>query len=877
MKRITLLLPVVVLAFNLDGSAQRLPKLAEPDDYRIIFAPNFDKDNFTGDETIQVRLLKPTSNVVLNSLEIDFQEAGVTSGGATQVAKVAFDKEKETATLSLEKPLPPGPATIHIRYTGILNDELRGFYLSKANGRKYAVTQFEATDARRAFPSFDEPAYKATFDISVVADKGDIAISNGKIVSDTPGPTNGKHTITFSTTPKMSSYLVALAVGDFEYVEGSADGIPIRVWATPGKKEMGNYALQVAQQCMHYFNNYFGIKYPFEKLDLIGLPDFGAGAMENTAAITFRDALLLMNEKNAPAWAYKEIGSVISHEMAHQWFGDLVTMEWWDDIWLNEGFATWMESKPLEAWKPDWHMELDDVLEAGNALNVDSLQNTRPIHQAAETPAQIQELFDGIAYDKTAAVLRMLESYLGPEAFRAGVNAYLKSHAYGNATETDFWTALAIASHKPVDKIMPTFVNQPGAPLVTIRTQLNADGTKVTLSQRRYHYDRSLLDSANQELWMIPVCLKEEQGTGATAQKCELLTNKEQSFGLPGRSAWVFANAGASGYYRAGYDSTGFHAISRNAEKEFTPAERIVLLRDVWAAVRAGQQPITDFLQLAEQLRSDHTSAVIQQLDHTFDYIGTYLVSDADRGQYQSWVRGLLNPTLAELGWQPSQDEDDNQKALRAYVIYTLGYTGRDPKVLSQAKDLATTTLSNPRVVDVSLVDTAFGLAALSNDTALYDQILEQVRQNEAPEQYYRYLYTLAHFTDPALLRRTLDYSLSPAVRSQDSLNLIARVMANPAGEKLAWEFVQAHWTQIEKVMGGYNTGGLVATTGSFCDAGMRDEVQHFFSQHPVPAAERSLRQAQERVNYCIDLKAQASPALASWLHRSETSSGAGQ
>ena len=364
--------------------------------------------------------------MVLNSLEIDFQEAGVTSGGATQVAKVAFDKEKETATLSLEKPLPPGPATIHIRYTGILNDELRGFYLSKANGRKYAVTQFEATDARRAFPSFDEPAYKATFDISVVADKGDIAISNGKIVSDTPGPTNGKHTITFSTTPKMSSYLVALAVGDFEYVEGSADGIPIRVWATPGKKEMGNYALQVAQQCMHYFNNYFGIKYPFEKLDLIGLPDFGAGAMENTAAITFRDALLLMNEKNAPAWAYKEIGSVISHEMAHQWFGDLVTMEWWDDIWLNEGFATWMESKPLEAWKPDWHMELDDVLEAGNALNVDSLQNTRPIHQAAETPAQIQELFDGIAYDKTAAVLRMLESYLGPEAFRCPAGCFLR-------------------------------------------------------------------------------------------------------------------------------------------------------------------------------------------------------------------------------------------------------------------------------------------------------------------------------------------------------------------------------------------------------------------------------------------------------------------
>jgi aminopeptidase N/puromycin-sensitive aminopeptidase len=877
MKRFTVLLPVFVLAFNLVGFAQRLPNLLQPENYRLTFAPNFDKDNFAGDEAIQVRILKPTSSIVLNSLEIEIQEATVTTGNATQIARLAFDKDKETATLLLDKALQPGPATIHIRYTGILNDELRGLYLSKANGRKYAVTQFEATDARRAFPSFDEPAYKATFDISVVADKGDTAISNRKIVSDTPGPSDGKHTIKFSTTPKMSSYLVALAVGDFEYVEGSADGIPIRVWATPGKKEMGNYALQVAEQCMHYFNNYFGIKYPFEKLDLIGLPDFAAGAMENTAAITFRDALLLLNDKNAPGWAYKEIGSVISHEMAHQWFGDLVTMAWWDDIWLNEGFATWMESKPLEAWKPEWHMELDDVLESGNALNVDSLRNTRPVHQAAESSAEIQELFDGIAYDKAAAVLRMLEAYLGPETFRKGVNEYLKAHAYSNATDVDFWNALAAASHKPVDKMMATFVNQPGAPLVSVRTQAQGNQTKVTLSQRRYYYDRSLFSSGNQALWMIPVCLKAEQGTGASEEKCELLGNQEQSFSLPGRSAWVFANAGASGYYRTGYDSAGFQAISHNAEKEFTPAERIVLLRDVWAAVRAGQQSIADFLQLAEQLRSDHTSAVIQQMDTTLDYIGTYLVSDADRGQYQAWVRGLLGATLAELGWQPAPGEDDNQKALRAYVIYTLGYTGRDPNVLAQARDLATKTLSGSGVVDVSVVDTVFRLAALSNDPALYDRILDHVRQNQAPEQYYRYLYTLAHFTDPALLRKTLDYSLAPAVRSQDSLNLIARVMDNPAGEKLAWDFVQAHWAQIEKIMGGYNTGGLVSTTGSFCDAGMRDAVKNFFSQHPVPAAERSLRQAQERVNYCIDLKSQASPALASWLQKSQTSSGAGQ
>src|SRR5437868_2173540 len=311
---VILLLPSLCLMAN----AQRLPDNAAPDGYRITLAPNFEKDNFTGDETIQIRVLKPTANLVLNALDIEFQEATISAGGRTQTAKVSVDSVKQMATLSLAKPLAAGPATVHIRYTGILNDQLRGYYLSKANGRKYAVTQFEATDARRAFPSFDEPAYKATFDVTALVDKGDTAISNGKIISDTPGPIAGKHTIQFATTPRMSSYLVALAVGDFEYVEGSADGVPIRVWATPGKKAMAHYALEVAEQCMKYFNNYFGIKYPFERLDLIGLPDFAAGAMENTAAITFRDALLLVNEKHAPNFAYKEIGAVISHEMAHQ-------------------------------------------------------------------------------------------------------------------------------------------------------------------------------------------------------------------------------------------------------------------------------------------------------------------------------------------------------------------------------------------------------------------------------------------------------------------------------------------------------------------------------------------------------------------------------
>src|SRR5579864_2442519 len=515
------------------ATAQRLPETARPENYKLSFTPDLENAKFEGDETISLRVLKSTSEITLNAVDIDFHEVTIASGGTTQKATVEPEKEKEMVVLSVEKPLAAGPATIHITYTGILNSEMRGLYLGKDDkGRKYAASQFEATDARRAFPSFDEPDYKATFDITAVADKGQVAISNYKIVSDTPGP-GDKHTVKFATTAKMSSYLAALVVGNFEYIEGSVDGIPIRVYSTPGKKEMGKFALDVAEQNVGYYDKYFGIKYPYGKLDLIGLPDFSAGAMENIGCITFREVLLLIDDKQGSVDLKKTIASVTAHEIAHMWFGDPVTMKWWDDVWLNEGFATWMSSKPLQKWKPEWNFGLDDVSGTGGTLKVDALDNTRPIHQAAETPAQIQELFDGIAYGKAAAVLRMLESYLGEETFRAGVNAYLKQHQYANATAEGFWDAQAKTSKKPVDKIMPTFVKQPGEPIVNLKAQCSGNSTNVTLSQQRYYFDRAKFAEPNDQLWQIPVCMK---GSAGGAPKCELLTKKEESFTLPGCS-----------------------------------------------------------------------------------------------------------------------------------------------------------------------------------------------------------------------------------------------------------------------------------------------------------------------------------------------------
>ena len=869
MKRIPVLLTFVLATFTL-ASAQRLPEVATPENYKLTFTPDVEKATFEGDETISLRVLKPTSEITLNAVDIDFHDVSITSGGISQKAKANPDKDKEMVVLTVEKPLAAGPATVHISYSGILNSEMRGLYLGKDDqGRKYAASQFEATDARRAFPSFDEPNYKATFDISAVADKGQVAISNQKIVSDTPGP-GDKHAVRFATTAKMSPYLAALVVGNFEYIEGEADGIPIRVYSTPGKKEMGKFALESAQHILSYYDKYFSIKYPYGKLDLIGLPDFSAGAMENTGCITFREVILLIDEKQGSIDLKKTIASVIAHEMAHQWFGDLVTMKWWDDIWLNEGFATWMSSKPIQSWKPEWNFNLDDVSQTGGTLNTDSLDNTRPIHQAADTPAQIQELFDGIAYGKAAAVLRMLEAYLGEDTFRAGVNAYLHQHQYANATAGDFWQAQAKTSKKPVDEIMPTFVKQAGVPIIDVKSQCSGSSTTVTLDQRRYYYDREKFQAANDQLWQVPLCMKSSTG----AQKCELLTKRQETFTLPGCSTWVLANAGATGYYRAGYQPDAVRALASEAESKLSPAERIAIQTDIWASVRVGREPVGDYLAFARGLEADRNRAVMEDVFGRLNFIGRYLVTDSDRALYQAWLREYLTPMMNEVGWEAKPGESDEQKTLRSRVIIALGRDARDPQTLSEARKIADKGLENPASVDRELAFAAFQVAAVNGDQAFYDKMIAGMKTPKSPEEYYLYFFTLPEFSDPKLLERTLDYAISPDVRSQDAVGLIANVMSHSAGEKLAFDFVQAHWDAVQKSGGPFASGQIVGATDSFCDVQMRDQVVSFYAAHKVEAAERTYRQSIERINNCVDLKSQQEPHLASWLGQHGSSAG---
>jgi aminopeptidase N len=848
------------------ASAQRLPGNVVPEHYTLWFAPDLEKETFRGRESIDVVLTEPSTTVTLHAAEIDFSEVTITSGGKTQTAQVTLDASRETATFTVPQPIAEGKATIQITYTGILNDKLRGFYISKANGRKYAVSQMEATDARRAFPSFDEPAFKATFDISMMIDSGDTAISNGKVLSDTPGPEAGKHTLKFGRTPKMSTYLAAMLVGDFVCREGASDGIPIRICSTPDKRELTAFALEAAQQQLAFFNKYFGIAYPFGKLDIIGVPDFSAGAMENAGAITFRERLLLVDPANSSVASRKRVAGIISHEIAHQWFGNLVTMKWWDDIWLNEGFATWMANKPLAAWRPDWHVELDDAADTQGALGIDAMRSTRPIRMKVETPAEINEVFDGIAYEKTAAVLRMVESYVGPEPFRQGVASYLKRFSYANAAGEDFWNEVAKVTGKPVDRILRSFVDRAGSPVLSVRSRCVAGKTTaVDLTMERFI---GVPGSPREEqTWTLPACLKTPSGQ----PRCEVIERPKQTVQLNGCSETegdaVFANTDSRGYYFTEYSPDAARALARSATT-LKPVERLSLLGDEWWMVRGGRHDVGVYLDVASAFASDTASAVIEMLSGRLAVIEEDLVTTSDQPKYQAWIRTQFGPQLRALGLPGDAKDNDDTHMRRATLLELVGVTGNDPEVQNRSRELAAQYLKDSRSLPATIAATVLKVAALGGGRALYDQYVAKLGTLAAqPEEYYRFFSALSSFKDPALSKRTLEFALSPAVRTQDTGTLIASMMVQPWSQEMTWEFVKANWQTIVKSLGEFQgIPSIVESTGSFCSAPRAQEVRAFFDKNPIPSSQRAVQQSIERIENCVALKERQSKPLAAWI-----------
>lgn len=849
---------LIPLFFAAPLAAQPLPRTVVPSHYRVTLVPDIAAEKFSGDETIDVDVREPSASVTLNAADIDFDDATISSAGHTQKAEVAVDHAAQTATLTVGEPVS-GAAAITIRFRGTLNDQLRGFYISRTPRRKYAVTQFESTDARRAFPSFDEPAMKATFDLSTVIDSSDLAISNTRVLSDTPGPGSGKHTVTFAQTRRLSTYLIALLIGDFRCREGSTDGIPIRVCTTPDKVALTKFALDAAQKELHFYNGWYGIRYPFEKLDIIGVPDFAAGAMENAGAITFREASLLVDDKSGSTEAKRRVAGVIAHELAHQWFGDLVTMSWWDDVWLNEGFATWMTGKAVAAFNPEWSTAANDVQSTARTMSSDALTSTRAIHTHAETPAEIESLFDQIAYGKTAAVLRMIESYAGPDLFRTGIRAYLTKFSWANASAEDFWNTMTEVTKQPLDRMLSSFVLQPGYPLVSVETKCEGDRTRLTLRQRRFFATRTDSAAGSKLVWTIPIVarsLDKDQGWYRL-----ILDEPAHTFSIPGCAAHLFINREGRGYFRTEYSENVLGDLSR-----LTTAEKVSLLSDDWALVRAGGKNIAGYLDRVESLIADHDPVVVSAVLPALGTIDDDLTVDSDRTAYHAWVRKLLSPVAKKAGWTDVPGESLNTREMRSDLVATLADNGDDADVKRRARELAPAVLNGTSGFDLQMAAAVLRIAARSGDAAMYEQVETKLAGAVTPQQKSMYRSTLVNFGDPELVRRTLLWAMSPRLRSQDRLGVMAGLLASDDARPVAWPFVKEHWDELAKNVPPFQMGFLAFGMSRVCTAAERDDVRTFFASHPLPGSERRVRQSMERIDGCISFHNEQAASLAAYL-----------
>ncbi len=852
-----------------------LPANVKPNKYRLTLQPDLNTFTFKGEQTVDIEIVEPTARIVVNAAELEI--TGVTlrrNGSETSTHSVSLDADTETVTLDFGRTLSPGRAQLEMEFTGILNDRLVGFYRSEyqdAEGqtRHLATTQFEATDARRAFPCWDEPAQKAVFDVTLIFDDAYQAVSNTPIVEES-SPAPGLRSVRFGETPIMSTYLLAFVVGDLVSVEAdAADGTRVGIWTTRGKENQAGFALDTSVKLLGYFNEYFGIPYPLPKLDHIAIPDFAAGAMENWGAVTYRETALLVDPENSSAGTRQRVAEVVAHEMAHMWFGDLVTMEWWDDLWLNESFASWMGTKAVDWLFPEWEMWTQFVnMDTNRALSLDGLKNSHPIEQEVKNPAEVSQLFDAISYSKGGSVIRMLENFLGPEVFQGGLYRYLKGHEYGNARTQDLWEALEEESGLPVTNIMDSWVKQTGYPVLQVQAARSEDEVQVSLSQERFVYDRLLgEEEPNPEVWRVPVTVSAPGASSASM----VMEAKEAAVSLPAASPandWYKVNADQTGFYRVNYTNEDWQRLAPAIRSLELPAtDRLGIQNDAYALSRAGLLPITQFLELAGSYSGETDASVWSDLASNLRDIEQLIADEPVRPAYQRFGRELFAPAARRAGWTPRPDDGHLDSLLRSTVLGQSG-TYNDPETLAQATDLFQRYLSDPDAVHPDLRGVVFSLAAQAGDRATYDQLWELEERASLQEEKIRLLLAMSRFQDVNLLNDTLERSLSGRVRSQDTITVVAGVAANPAGREPAWEFVKSNWAEFDRRYGGGGFGlmRLVSIVNSFTtEEGMAD-VEKFFTDNPAPAAERTIRQALERMRLNIRWLEQNRPALNAWF-----------
>jgi puromycin-sensitive aminopeptidase len=839
----------------------RLPRNLLPSRYRLELEPDLAGASFTGTVTIAVTAVDASDRIVLNADELDIVSVTVDGVPAGHLLEPATER------LVVQASVGPGEHEVVIAFRGTLNDLLRGWYRSTyrdADGveRVIATSQMQATDCRRAFPCWDEPDFKAVFEVTLVVDPDLLAVSNGAEVGREVRA-DGKRVVTFAPTMPMSTYLVAVVVGPLEATEPvhvervgvlpdgtqASGSIPIRIVHLPGKGHLTQFGLDVAVAAIEWFQRYYGIPYPTDKCDMIALPDFAAGAMENLGCITYRENLLLADPATTTQLEQQNLVDVITHELAHMWFGDLVTMRWWNGIWLNEAFATFMEVACTDAYRPDWKRWASFSLERSVAFDTDSLANTRPVEFEVRAPAECDGMFDVLTYQKGGALLRMLEQYLGEEQFRLGVNEYLRSHRYGNTETGDLWDAIERANPAtPVRRLMDSWIWQPGYPLVRARL----DGDVLVLDQQRFAYG----DVDDPTLFVVPVHLRID------GQESKVLLDGDQvRVSLPSAASTVVVNAGGHGFVRVAYDDQLRSRLVGEALIGLDVIERYNLVDDAWNEVVAGRLDAGRLLDFLDGFADETEHAVWQAVATALRGIGRLLEGDAHRA-FRGRVRRLVAPAVERLGWEPAEGEDDLTSKLRGALVALLAVLGDDVDAQARCRAL----LDEPAGVHPELVAAATNVVAAVGGEAEYERFLRGFREGATPQEQLRSLFALGDFPTEELVQRTLELAMSGEVKTQNAPFLIGRCIANRHHGELAWRFLRTHWSDAVSRFPGNTHVRMVDPVKLLTSPSVVADVQSFFSEHPIPQAEKTLAQVLERQRVNAGLREREADRLSAEL-----------
>lgn len=806
---------------------------------------------FRGEVSLELDSSRRRRRIELHAADLRVARASVETDGGTHRGKIVLHPDRETVEIRFSSLLPAGSLRLRLSFSGRLRTDLCGLYRAEVGGARYAFTQLEAADARKFFPCFDEPGMKARFQLSVTT-----ALTHA-VISNSPPSTvdeleDGRKTVHFERTPLLSTYLVALAVGDLECSRVTRAGrTPIRVWHVPGKNDLTAFGLEAARESLLRLEKYFGMPYPYGKLDLVAVPDFEFGAMENAGAVFFRETLLLTDPATVTLAEKKRAAEVICHELAHMWFGNLVTMAWWDDLWLNEAFATWMAFWIVDRWKPEWKMWHDFQHHRAPALELDGLKNTHPIYTRVRTPEDANANFDVITYEKGASVVRMIERFLGEAPFRRGVRRYIKRHRESNASGSDLWSALEEASGENIEEIVRAWIEQPGFPIVRVETKRVRGQNRLELSQEPMTEDGRRSSSQTEPAWPIPWVghLGTRKASSGQSQRHLLRGRREQIPLAVDRPRFVYGNAEESGFFRVQHGPREHAALLDHAD-ELSVSERIGWVGHQWALARTGRAPLASLVDILERLAGDLDPDVLTAVERPLSILSRRLAPTAAPGtsdRLEAWIRQLFGPSFEQVGWQGGPRESRLRRLRRSRLLGIVANLGHDDDLVGEANLRCADYLADRDSLDPDLADSVVGIAAARGGPRLYSRLHRASRSAHTPQESRRFLLALADFENPDLIDRTLGLLLTDEIATQDVVFVLTRLFSNTAATQKTWDFVRRQWPHLRRRMPSMLAGRLIDVTPLLGTRAHRREVAAFFRNHPVPSGDRALKQALER------------------------------